>query len=431
MPRTKLVKKCIICNMKLFVTLYFLLISLYLWPQDEIIYDDYVYLPHIKSVQFHHRGLPTSTPIVDLQSSGQLQLSFDDILGGDITYTYKIIHCDKDWQPSRIEEFQYVDGFNDEDIQKWYYSSGTKTDYTHYQLIIPNNNTRWLLSGNYLLAVYDDDLEVPALTRRFVVADNQINILASVERSSQVQKIRSHHQIEIELDTKEYQISNPRQELFVTVIPNGRWDRSIDNIRPVTSIGRRVKFDISNRINFAAGKEYRFADLRSMRFNPRGVYEIISKENGYDVLMELDEPRRHSMQFEYDDLNGHFIPGISDRPNATIHADYVNVNFGLIDKSPPKDASVHLIGDFNDWQCTKENKMDYDYKNKGLYVNLLLKQGYYDYQYALVKDGLIDEVYYEGSDYRTKNEYIVLVYYRKFGDRYDRVIATRSLQSPW
>ena len=111
--------------------------------QDEIIYEDHVYLDHIRAVKFHHTRLITSQPIIDLNSNGQLLLTFDDILGGDREYIYRIMHCDKDWNPSDLTEMDYLTGFNDEEIRDFQYSRGTKIDYTNYQLAIPNNDTGW------------------------------------------------------------------------------------------------------------------------------------------------------------------------------------------------------------------------------------------------------------------------------------------------
>ena len=88
---------------KWFIPLFVLLSSFAQAQSEDFRYDNFVYMPHIKSVQFHHVGLPTSDPIIDLNSAGQLLLTFDDILGGDITYNYKLIHCDKDWNRTDMD----------------------------------------------------------------------------------------------------------------------------------------------------------------------------------------------------------------------------------------------------------------------------------------------------------------------------------------
>lgn len=58
---------------------------------------------------------------------------------------------------------------------------------------------------------------------------------------------------------------------------------------------------------------------------------------------------------------------------------------------------------------------------------LLLKQGYYSYQYLMDTGngrGTTNPV--EGNYYQTENEYSILVYYRQAGARYDRLVGWRT-----
>ena len=41
-------------------------------------YEDYIYVDHIKTVLLHHTGTPLSYPIIQLNGTEQLLLSFDD-----------------------------------------------------------------------------------------------------------------------------------------------------------------------------------------------------------------------------------------------------------------------------------------------------------------------------------------------------------------
>jgi hypothetical protein len=54
-----------------------------------------------------------------------------------------------------------------------------------------------------------------------------------------------------------------------------------------------------------------------------------------------------------------------------------------------------------------------------------MKQGYYNYEYAFLKDGTTDGTasYFEGSHYETENDYMILIYYRNPQDRYDRLMG--------
>ncbi|NJK94628.1 MAG: hypothetical protein HC905_06630 [Bacteroidales bacterium] len=60
---------------------------------------------------------------------------------------------------------------------------------------------------------------------------------------------------------------------------------------------------------------------------------------------------------------------------------------------------------------------------------MILKQGYYDYQYVFIpkSTGTFDESEIEGSFSETENSYFIFVYYKGFGERYDRLIGYKRL----
>lgn len=418
------------CDMRGFTFILLSLVCGALWSQEDLKYDDWIYMPHVKSVKFHHVGLLTSDPIIDLNSNGQLVLTFDDILGGDISYNYKIIHCDKDWNPSDIDELEYISGFNDEDIDNWSYSNGTQIDYTQYQLRIPNEDVQPTLSGNYLLVVYEEDTEALVLSRRFMVVEGQVQVLAEIRRAAIANKIKSHHQIELKVNYENFDILNPQREVFVSILQNGRWDNPIQNVQPIYISGFNMKFDIANKLVFPGGKEFRFADLRSVRYPGYGVHSIDRQADRIDVILELDKTRAFSKLFDYDDLNGNFVIDNKDQSDDELSAQYVDTHFTLLDKNPNLKEQVYVIGKFTDWKCLNENKLEYDTKYESYVGSILLKQGYYDYQYVKKdKEGNINYDYYEGNLFDTINDYVVLVYYRAFNNRYDRLIGASVISS--
>ena len=75
--------------------------------------------------------------------------------------------------------------------------------------------------------------------------------------------------------------------------------------------------------------------------------------------------------------------------------------------------------------------MQFNNRTKSYEQTLLLKQGGYNYLYVLVpkesKTGSTQRI--EGSFWQTENEYAIYVYQRAFGQRYDKLIAVKVLQS--
>ena len=90
------------------------------------------------------------------------------------------------------------------------------------------------------------------------------------------------------------------------------------------------------------------------------------------------------------------------------------------------------MGSFTDWKPDEMYRMIYD-RSRGLYIaEIELKQGYYNYTYALVSEDNPKEINYaevEGSWHETENVYTVLIYWRPFGQRYDRVIGINHFNS--
>jgi len=71
--------------------------------------------------------------------------------------------------------------------------------------------------------------------------------------------------------------------------------------------------------------------------------------------------------------------------------------------------------------------MQYD-SAQGLYTSkILLKQGWYDYQY-LVKSPQVPATYFEGSHFETENFYEIFVYNRPFQPRADLLIGYIRLE---
>ena len=108
------------------------------------------------------------------------------------------------------------------------------------------------------------------------------------------------------------------------------------------------------------------------------------------------------------------------------------VHFSLKQYPQLKDGSVYIFGKLTDWKFKDEFKMNYDTLNNKYYQEVLLKQGYYNYMYCVVKDGSKnkgDLTTYEGSFFETENEYSILVYYRNPMLFYDELIGIKTFNS--
>ena len=98
---------------------------------------------------------------------------------------------------------------------------------------------------------------------------------------------------------------------------------------------------------------------------------------------------------------------------------------------PVTDGNLYIFGALTDWHYQKEAIMKYDSKYSAYTGTLYLKQGYYNYEYVLLKNNATvgDETFIEGNHYETENDYSIYVYNQEQGTNYDKLIAVKRLNS--
>ncbi|HMN89018.1 MAG TPA: DUF5103 domain-containing protein [Saprospiraceae bacterium] len=397
-------------------------------------YEDYIYKPNIKTVQFHLDGLPVSYPIIDLNSNSVLKLSFDDLDGDAKNYTYRIIHCDINWQPSNLAEMEYIEGFMEDRIEDFRFSFKTLKSYTHYEFFLPNRSMTWTKSGNYLLKIYEDERQKAlAITRRFVVVEPIVRITPKMMRPNQVGKIRTHQEIDFVVDHQRLNIRAPLQEIRAVVLQNGRWDNAIGDLAPLFARGEQMIFDFQDRVIFPGGKEFRFIDFRTLRARNQQIASIERFDDTYEVVLHKDQKRSNQTYLQSRDVNGKFVIETFDQQDSDITANYADVFFSLYCPEPYYDHELYVFGAMSDWQLKPEFKMAYNPAINGYVVKVPLKQGFYDYAYARVpinaKRKVADLSEIEGDWHETENLYTILLYYNPFGERYHRVIGAVTFSS--
>jgi hypothetical protein len=107
------------------------------------------------------------------------------------------------------------------------------------------------------------------------------------------------------------------------------------------------------------------------------------------------------------------------------------VHFSLNALKNLPEGGIYIFGALSDWKCLPQNKMLYNPDTNSYEGTLLLKQGFYDYQYVFIpKDSnKIDNSMIEGSHVETENDYQILVYYHGFSSRYDRLVGYQRINS--
>jgi hypothetical protein len=391
---------------------------------------DTTYLPEIRSVLFHPISDPLAIPMFALHGGGQLKLSFDDMRGGFMDLKYQIIHCNSDWSRSEMNFMEYASGFEEERLRNFEYSINTYESYTYYELLFPNEDLNVIISGNYLLHVYqDDDFNTPLLTRRFLVAESDLRIAPQMRITSNAGKYRSHQEMDVIVNFKNQRLVNPINEVTLTILQNNRWDNALQGLKAQSARAEDLMYNYIDKLVFPAGKPFRNFDVRSLQRRTVNVKSIEQFADGIDVHIIPDKDRSSINFINYADARGGFVIENQDRPVTATQSEYVLVHFTLV-VPEMQSGDVYVCGRLTDWQLRAPFKMAYDEKSQSYKVSVMLKQGYYDYYYVHSEDGkTFDYTPLEGNWSETDNEYTLLAYWRPFGGRYDKLSAVSRIKA--
>ena len=383
------------------------------------------------SVKCVPRDNPLGNPVIRLNSNDRLLVSFDEISVDARSLEYRFVLCHADWKPVSLQPIQYIRGMNQTHISDIRFSNNTRVDYTHYQFAFPDEHTRFLLSGNYRCEIYDaNDPEMTLLAIHFFVTEEAVAIDAKVIPPKRVEFRRSRQQLEFEITSRAFDIVQPYQNLNVMVQQNNRTD-DVRRVEPQHIIGRTLRFADSENLVFDGGNDFRNFDSRYLTFNARGVESISTLDNQYYVILNLGESRATKVFQNNTDINGRYVIGADRRVNPEIEAEYTFVFFTLLTNHLGDNASVHVFGELTDWMVDEHSEMEYNFERSAYSKALFLKQGFYDFQFA-VFDRIaqsVDITRFEGNHQLTLNNYTIYVYYRGNADNHDRLIGTTTIRA--
>lgn len=380
---------------------------------------------HIKSFQFE-RTKESVIPIFRLGES--IEFSFDDLLGTEIDYSYRLTHYSHDWKPSNLKRTEYIQGNEWVRLRNLKNSFNTLQMYTHYSERLPNSYQRILISGNYMLEIVNADEEV-ILKRKLIVYEELVSVGLEAKRMRNLEQATQKQNLYITIDLGSSLLQNPNQYMHMVLMQNGQFFNVINDVKPQFNLGNQIKYQYDNETSFYAGNEFLFFDNSDIRFTSNTVAKVEANEL-YQSFLFPDQPRAKLGYTFFQDLNGAFYPSIryrSDNVKST-EADYAWVYFSL--DTPPQKDPIYVGGMFNNYHFTDEFKMEFNKETNRYELATLIKQGFTNYNYYVKKEGEIsfaDSL--DGNFVETENVYHALVYYRAPIDRYDRIIGMGSVQA--
>lgn len=392
--------------------------------QSDKVYYDEVIDPQVEMIRLFTSDGPLFTSTFPVEQSEPVVLTFDvleldeNAIYGD--YRVKIVHCNSDWRQSRLYDMDFLGRFNEFQVNNEQLSFNTKIPFGHYQWPLP----RVKVPGNYVAQVYRGTDENDVLfTKRFMVYSRLVGVVADVVPSSDVARRNTSQQVELLVDHGGLDIPNPRQDVHVVIRQNRQWFNLIDGLKPtfVRAGDRQLEyrpFDLTN--NFYAASEFRFFDLRTVNALGQNVGKILREKVPTEALLLPDQNRSGQAYSQYDDLNGRYIIGNLEIRGGELASDYLLTHF-FLKTANPASGEVYVVGGFNGNVLNEENKMQYDASLGGYRLDMLLKQGFYNYLYYV--DGPDNPYAYDGNHFQTENQYEVFVYTRPIGERADLLVG--------
>jgi Type 9 secretion system plug protein 1st domain len=393
-----------------------------------LVFEDRAYEPQIKTIQLYpaygsreNELLPAVIPL----GQQSLRLEFDELDRPVERYYLRLYHCNRDWTKSDLADLEFLSEYNEFPIDDYEFSNDTQIPYIHYWIHIPPVK----LPGNFVAVVYrGSDKEDLVLSKRFMVFDNRISFTRNGNLIGPGRAAGLNQQLNFTVNYKNVEIPNPMQDVNVVIRQNMRWDNPIQDVKP--SFAREDLHELEYRFFdpeklFKGGNEFRFFDLRSINFPGQNVAYIDKSANPVAAYIQKDRSRHGEAYSQYNDINGQFKIDNLDY-NDLSSANYVAVNFTL--EGDEVNGDVYVAGAFNYWNLDQNNRMTYDAASQSYHALILLKQGWYDYQYLVLSSPTLSPVYYEGSHFETENMYEIFVYYKPFQMRTDLLIGYIRLQ---
>lgn len=386
-----------------------------------------VFDSNIKSLQVVAEQNWLSPPVITLGSGERIHISFDELSHDYHRYIYRIEHCEADWTVSEsLFLSDYLEGLNDNVIEDYVHSINTTVNYTHYSLSLPNRQCRLKLSGNYRLKVIDEDSGEEVLQAEFMVVEPLMSWSLEATSNTDIDVNKEHQQLRASLNYGNISVNDHERQLYTVFMQNDRAHSIRANVRPDIINNKGIAWTHSRPLIFDAGNEYHKFEILSTSHATMGIDRMEWDGNYFNAYPFTDEVSKNYLYDE--DANGYFFIRNSDNTEIDYTCDYVMVHFRL--DAPYSPDTIRLSGAWCRDHSQSDYDMVYDEDEHAYFSTIMLKQGYYSYQYIQATSSGQHIHPFEGSYYQTENTYQAYAYYKSDSDRTWRLLAYRSISFP-
>jgi len=406
----------------LFTLILFLFVSQFGYSQSN--FED---AENIKSVIFKANTTNSYVPIV--RQGEELILIFDDLNADESNFYYKIEHCNANWSPSNLSTIEYINGFAEEKIRTFQNSFNTYLPYTNYQVTLPNRDTKFKISGNYTVSILNDNGQV-VLKRRFIIYETNTTVAVTMRQSRDIANIDKQQTVQFTINNNSLTINNPSEEIMPVLLQNNNWQTAISGLKPQFIRGNQLLYLYDKETTYWGGNEFWGFDTKDLRSGTKDIGRAELGSDIYHTYLYTNEEQIGKPYTLNPDINGNFVIRTLNGEYNNVEADYSWVHFSLDCLEDLRGKEIFVSGNYNNWALNDLNKMQYNQDTNLYEATILMKQGFYNYQFA-TKDlqGNISFHDIDGSHYQTENDYTVIVYYKPFGARYTRAVGVGMLAS--
>ena len=392
------------------------------------------YKPQVQTVLLYADDNQLNDPVIPLEDMmGRLTLSFDVIDGDGEVLNYTFIHCSHDWRPTDMPRIQYASGFESDRLDDYAFSRNTLIEYVNYQLKFPTEDMVPLISGNYLLVVYGNDMDDLYFTRRFMVVDEKAHVGATVPRyPDDLDLTDTHQQLNVRVNLNNYLTGNTQQYSYLNIRQNGRWDNAAIGLKPTYVYPDYISFEHHPLTVFEAANQYLRFNTSNFYFQSENLAHIRQTDESFEIDIATCESRARKAYISYEDIHGEkFVYVENENLDNSTEADYCRVNFFYKSEAPLTHEDIYIMDALNDWCFNESNKMTYDFKLHGYTCSMMLKQGYYNFMFVTI-DRQTHEIMTDltaGNHWETNNVYKLYFYFYNAIKGYDELVGYSVVNS--
>ncbi|MEM9664698.1 MAG: type IX secretion system plug protein domain-containing protein, partial [Bacteroidota bacterium] len=332
--------------------------------------------------------------------------------------------CDLLHGQRRLAPAQYLSGFTRDDVLDYQISRGTDVPYVHYTYTFPNETIDFVLSGNYVLRVTEQGDETAVLFEvPFFVADQATGLSFATE-PVMVPGSAYPFQQPVAVFQPPTALEGDVFNFTTCFVQNARYEQARCTERPLVTQQPRLRFFLQPEVAFEPQPADFFLDLSQLR--PGG--DLMATDLSASPMTAELEPdfARLGADLGTPRLNRQTVTqGALNGGEPQLAGEYVMTRFGYVppDERPYR-GDVFLLGSFNQWRYDPAYRMDWNAEEGRYELDVLLKQGLYEYQYATPED---TDTALRGPLPRRNDLYTALVYYRDLQFNTDRLISVQQV----